>query len=1243
MATGTIRDTQLRTISTPGKVALAALEIDGGTALSGTLDAADLFIVDDGAGGDNKKVTAAIMQDFFSAPDVPDAGDSDNTNYKIVLSPGGDAAALKHDTELTYNPSTDLLSAGSITLNRADAAGDVTLSFAQAGTVGYTMGIDDSDSNVWKLHSHTSLQDSSDVSLSAAGVMTLASLVATTADINGGAIDGTVIGATSAAAGTFAALVATSADINGVGDFSDTLTASKSSGTGLSVAANAAVGGDLQVTGAAVINGDVDLGNATSDTITATGRFDSDLVPSTDGARDLGASGLEWKDLYLDGTANIDSLVADTADINGGTADNVVIGGTTAAAGAFTTLTVASDLIHDGDTNNKIAFGTDTQSFETGGTARMNLSDSGLQIGTGARITEVEDNDSLGTSNIKLATQGNIKAYVDANIAGMDLKDSVAAAYTASFTMASTASSSTLVLASGEGGFTAGGTSTIASGFHSSIPSGTTLDNTLAVPFVRFGLGSLPSGVASIQNGDAITVTDSNSSFTATASGAGSLTATFITSLASNLTSRTYGNSDASSIKAIRLSSQFSAGSNIAAIAQSDKVNMSDGTGTFTADVDSAAASNSLPLTGTFLTFGSGQTITASTTSISVSSIPSEVSANVLSGDKLVLVQGGVTAEGTLSATPSGTSYQFSSGFSFSGGSSVSTDSSFSSAGFQGVGIAITSVNFTGSNDVTFDGDPSGKTASVTASGIPLTGGTLSGSAASSDTLSVGKAERTTSSSYSVDGVTISADDRVLVKDGVNSNSAGVHNKWNGVYKVGSLGGSTVTLDRTSDFDAASEFIGAPFFLVDAGTDNGSHGFVCSLASSPTIGSDEITFYQFSAPGQDSVAGTGLSMTGNVLSVDAAQTQITSVGALNAGSITSGFGAIDNGTNGIRTGGLLYLDVDGSAIGGAGTLTMGAGSDAAMYWDGGSLVLDTAAASDIAFEVAGTEVASLDADGLSLAEGDAYQIAGSSVLNATTLGSAVVTSSLTTVGALNSGSITSGFTSIDVGSGTIGTSGAITAGSLVGSASTLALGASGDTDAVTLGAQSVTLASDVALTYKGTAITATGAEINYLDNADLTAADLTKLAAIDASAAEINLLDASAGSTVALAHADAMIIGDASDTNATKKVLLSDLATLLSGAGLTQSGATLSINVVRDSFEQSDATSGNTVCALNFEPVSQDSVDVYLNGVLQIDADEGPSDSDYTYGGSAGSRTITLASAMLSDDIVTVKYIAKSE
>jgi len=42
--------------------------------------------------------------------------------------------------------------------------------------------------------------------------------------------------------------------------------------------------------------------------------------------------------------------------------------------------------------------------------------DNGLKVGTGVTITEIEDNDSLGTSDTKLCTQGNVKAYVDANV-----------------------------------------------------------------------------------------------------------------------------------------------------------------------------------------------------------------------------------------------------------------------------------------------------------------------------------------------------------------------------------------------------------------------------------------------------------------------------------------------------------------------------------------------------------------------------------------------------------------------------------------------------------------------------------------------------------------------------------------------------------------------------------------------------------------------------------------------------------
>jgi len=86
---------------------------------------------------------------------------------------------------------------------------------------------------------------------------------------------------------------------------------------------------------------------------------DGSVVPVTDNDIDLGASGAEFKDLYIDGTANIDSLVADTADINGGTIDATVIGGTTAAAGTFTNMSATgTSTIVAGTINNTVIGGT---------------------------------------------------------------------------------------------------------------------------------------------------------------------------------------------------------------------------------------------------------------------------------------------------------------------------------------------------------------------------------------------------------------------------------------------------------------------------------------------------------------------------------------------------------------------------------------------------------------------------------------------------------------------------------------------------------------------------------------------------------------------------------------------------------------------------------------------------------------------------------------------------------------------
>ena len=61
MLAGSIADSKLNTISTAGKVDLAALEIDGGTDIGADLTTSDLIIVDDGAGGTNRKAALSRL------------------------------------------------------------------------------------------------------------------------------------------------------------------------------------------------------------------------------------------------------------------------------------------------------------------------------------------------------------------------------------------------------------------------------------------------------------------------------------------------------------------------------------------------------------------------------------------------------------------------------------------------------------------------------------------------------------------------------------------------------------------------------------------------------------------------------------------------------------------------------------------------------------------------------------------------------------------------------------------------------------------------------------------------------------------------------------------------------------------------------------------------------------------------------------------------------------------------------
>jgi len=98
------------------------------------------------------------------------------------------------------------------------------------------------------------------------------------------------------------------------------------------------------------VNDNTTLGSSNTDTVAFTARINTEFTPATDNTYDLGRTGHEWRDLYITGTANIDSLIADTADINAGTIDNTIIGGTIPLAGTFTDLRVNNTISLAGST-----------------------------------------------------------------------------------------------------------------------------------------------------------------------------------------------------------------------------------------------------------------------------------------------------------------------------------------------------------------------------------------------------------------------------------------------------------------------------------------------------------------------------------------------------------------------------------------------------------------------------------------------------------------------------------------------------------------------------------------------------------------------------------------------------------------------------------------------------------------------------------------------------------------------------
>lgn len=131
----------------------------------------------------------------------------------------------------------------------------------------------------------------------------------------------------------------------------------------------------------------------------------------------------------------------------------------------------------------------------------------------------------------------------------------------------------------------------------------------------------------------------------------------------------------------------------------------------------------------------------------------------------------------------------------------------------------------------------------------------------------------TLSGAQTIDGVSIIANDRVLVKN-QSTGSA------NGIY-VAAAGAWT----RAVDFDISAEVLGAATF-VSEGTANGNTQWVLTTDGPITLGTTALSFTQTNG-GASYTAGTGITIGGGIISIDTTVTARKASATIGDGTSTT--------------------------------------------------------------------------------------------------------------------------------------------------------------------------------------------------------------------------------------------------------------------------------------------------------------------------------------------------------------------
>ncbi len=131
----------------------------------------------------------------------------------------------------------------------------------------------------------------------------------------------------------------------------------------------------------------------------------------------------------------------------------------------------------------------------------------------------------------------------------------------------------------------------------------------------------------------------------------------------------------------------------------------------------------------------------------------------------------------------------------------------------------------------------------------------------------------TLSGAQTIDGVSVIAGDRVLVKDQSTGADKGIYVAASGVWS------------RAADFDAASEVVGATVFVSEGAT-NGNSQWTMTTDAPITIGSTALTWVQ-AGGGTSYTAGNGITITSGVIAADPAVVARKASATIGDGSATT--------------------------------------------------------------------------------------------------------------------------------------------------------------------------------------------------------------------------------------------------------------------------------------------------------------------------------------------------------------------